>query len=62
MAKAPTPEREDRRQIGRERRSLTAERVKHVNRIKGLLFARGVTDDGAGSAGSAPTAGDAQNW
>ena len=44
MVKAPTPEQEDRRQISRERRSLTAERVEHVNRIKGLLFAQGVTD------------------
>lgn len=44
MVKAPTPEEEDRRQISRERRSLTAERVEHVNRIKGLLFAQGVTD------------------
>ena len=44
MVKAPTPEAEDRRQISRERRSLTAERVEHVNRIKGLLFAQGVTD------------------
>ncbi|WP_411286353.1 IS110 family transposase [Phenylobacterium sp.] len=42
MVKAPTPEEEDRRQICRERRSLTAERVQHVNRIKGLLFAQGV--------------------
>jgi transposase len=44
MARAPTPEAEDRRQISRERRSLTAEPVEHVNRIKGLLFAQGVTD------------------
>ena len=44
MAKAPTAEPEDRRQIGRERRSLTAERVKNVNRIKGLLFAQGITE------------------
>ena len=44
MAKAPTPEQEDRRQISRERRSLTAERVKNVNRIKGLLFAQGITE------------------
>ena len=44
MVKAPTPEEEDRRQICRERRSLTAERVEHVNRIKGLLFAQGVTN------------------
>ena len=44
MTKAPTPEDEDRRQISRERRSLIAERVEHVNRIKGLLFAQGVAD------------------
>ena len=44
MAKAPTAEQEDCRQISRERRSLTAERVKNVNRIKGLLFAQGITE------------------
>ncbi len=44
MVKAPTPEQEDRRQMSRERRCLIAERVEHVNRIKGLLFAQGVTD------------------
>jgi transposase len=44
MLKAPTPEQEDRRQLSRERRSLIAERVEHVNRFKGLLFAQGVTD------------------
>ena len=44
MVVAPSPEEEDRRQISRERRSLTAERVAHVNRIKGLLFAQGVAD------------------
>jgi transposase len=44
MVRPPTPDEEDRRQICRERRSLTAERVEHVNRIKGLLFAQGVTD------------------
>jgi transposase len=44
MVAAPSPEEEDRRQISRERKSLTAERVAHVNRIKGLLFAQGVTD------------------
>jgi transposase len=42
MARAPTPEEEDRRRICRERKTLVAERVKHVNRIKGLLFAQGV--------------------
>src|ERR1017187_9970781 len=39
--KAPTPEEEDRRRICRERKTLVAERVQHVNRIKGLLFAQG---------------------
>jgi transposase len=37
MVRAPTPEAEDRRRISRERKTLTAERVQHVNRIKGLL-------------------------
>ena len=44
MVKAPTPEEEDRRRICRERKTLTAERIRHVNRIKGLLFAQGVGD------------------
>src|SRR5712664_1905430 len=44
MVKAPTPREEDRRRICRERKTLTAERVEHVNRIKGLLFAQGISD------------------
>jgi len=44
MVKAPTPEEEDRRRICRERKTLTAERVEHINRIKGLLFAQGIGD------------------
>jgi transposase len=44
MVKAPTPEEEDRRRICRERKTLVAERVEHVNRIKGLLFAQGIFD------------------
>lgn len=44
MVKAPTPTEEDRRRIGRERKTLTAERVQHVNRIKGLLFTQGIVD------------------
>ena len=44
MVKAPTPQEEDRRRISRERETLTAERVQHVNRIKGLLFAQGIGD------------------
>jgi transposase len=44
MVKPPTPEEEDCRRISRERKTLVAERVKHVNRIKGLLFAQGIGD------------------
>ena len=44
MVKAPTSEEEDRRRICRERKTLVGERVEHVNRIKGLLFAQGVSD------------------
>jgi transposase len=44
MLKVPTPQEEDRRRICRERKTLTAERIEHVNRIKGLLFAQGVRD------------------
>src|SRR6266699_3476949 len=33
---------EDRWRVCRERRTLMGERVQHVNRIKGLLFAQGV--------------------
>jgi transposase len=43
MVKVPTPEEEDRRRITRERKVLTGERVRHVNRIKGLLFAQGIS-------------------
>jgi transposase len=44
MARAPSPQEEDRRRLLRERKALTTERVRHVNRIKGLLFAQGVSD------------------
>jgi transposase len=43
MVEAPTPEEEDRRRICRERKTLVAERVEHANRIKGLLFAQGIS-------------------
>lgn len=43
MVKAPRPEEEDRRRITRERRVLTGERIQHVNRVKGLLFAQGIS-------------------
>jgi len=43
MVVAPSPEEEDRRRLGRERRTLIDERIAHVNRIKGLLFAQGIS-------------------
>lgn len=42
MVRVPTPEEEDQRRLSRERKTLTGERVAHVNRIKGLLFTHGV--------------------
>ena len=42
MVVAPSPEEEDRRRLCRERRTLIEERIVHVNRIKGLLFAQGI--------------------
>lgn len=44
MVTVPSVDDEDRRRVCRERRSLVMERVRHVNRIKGLLFAQGVGD------------------
>lgn len=44
MLRAPTPEEEDRRRIVRERKALTNERIRHVNRVKGLLFGQGVSE------------------
>jgi transposase len=44
MVRPPTPEAEDERRICRERAALIAERVSHVNRIKGVLFSQGVRD------------------
>ena len=43
MLRAPTPEEEDSRRICRERKTLTAERIRHVNRIKGLIFSQGIS-------------------
>src|ERR1700693_187054 len=43
MLRVPSPEEEDRRRLVRERKTLTVERVQHVNRIKGLLFSQGVS-------------------
>jgi len=44
MVVAPSPEEEDRRRLCRERQALIAERIEHVNRIKGLLFAQGISN------------------
>jgi transposase len=44
MVRPPTPEAEDERRICRERAELIEERIRHVNRIKGLLFSQGVRD------------------
>ncbi len=44
MVRPPSPEEEDRRRNCRERRAMVVERVKLVNRIKGLLFCHGIVD------------------
>jgi transposase len=45
MVRVPTPEEEeDRRRLCRERKALVAERIVHVNRIRGLLFSQGIRD------------------
>jgi transposase len=44
MVRVPSAGVEDRRRICRERKVLVAERVLHVNRIKGLLFSQGIRD------------------
>ncbi len=43
MVRVPTPEEEDRRRLSRERKALINERIRHVNRIKGLLFGQGIS-------------------
>ena len=42
MVRAPTPEAEDERRACRERKEMICERVRSVNRIKGLLYSQGV--------------------
>jgi transposase len=44
MVQVPSVEREDARRTHRERQRLIAERVQHVNRIKGLLATQGIYD------------------
>lgn len=43
MVGVPSVKEEDRRRVCRERKVLVGERTCHVNRIKGLLFAQGIT-------------------
>jgi transposase len=43
MVRVPTPDEEDRRRLSRERKALTNERTRQINRIKGLLYAQGVS-------------------
>jgi transposase len=44
MVTVPSPEEEDRRRLCRERHTLLNERIVHTNRIKGLLFAQGISN------------------
>ena len=44
MVRPPSPQEEDRRRLTRERGTLLKERIRHTNRIKGLLAGQGVTD------------------
>ena len=44
MTVAPTPNEEDRRRVSRERATLLRERIRHTNRIRGLLFGQRITN------------------
>jgi transposase len=44
MVRVPTPTEEDRRRLCRELKTLVGERIRHVNRLKGLFFAQGIGD------------------
>jgi transposase len=44
MVRVPTPDQEDRRRLCRELKTLVGERVRHVNRLKGLFFSQGIAD------------------
>lgn len=44
MVRVPTPEEEDRRRLCRELKSLIGERVRHANRVRGVLFTQGIAD------------------
>ncbi len=61
MLRVPTPEEEDRRCIARERKALTTERLRHVNRVKGLLFSQGVSGLRAAAPRPAQATGGTQD-
>jgi transposase len=42
MTVPPSPSDEDRRRVSRERAMLLRERIRHTNRIRGLLFGQGI--------------------
>jgi len=44
MVVPPSPKDDERRRLSRERQTLVVERTEHINRIKGLLAAQGITD------------------
>jgi transposase len=44
MTVPPSPIEEDRRRVSRERAMLLRERIRHTNRIRGLLFGQGITN------------------
>ena len=44
MVRPPNRQQEDERRLTRERETLLGERIKHVNRIKGLLATQGIFD------------------
>jgi transposase len=44
MTVPPSPSEEDCRRISRERGALLRERIRHTNRIRGLLFGQGITN------------------
>ena len=43
MVRVPTAAEEDRRRLCRELKTLIDERIRHANRLKGVLFAQGIT-------------------
>jgi transposase len=45
MVRVPTPDEEDRRRLCRELKPLVGERIRHVNRLRGLFFSQGIADD-----------------